>query len=82
MSLKVLTEELQFLKTESAKTDSLKIQHYEEQDKIVEQMKIRLQEAHRELSSVSSEKFFIQRLCNDLKVALKSYANQNQVKLT
>lgn len=81
ISFQALTEEQQFLKVESAKKDSFKTKHYEEKDTIIEEIKKRLQEAHRDLASVNNEKFFIQRLCNDLKVALKSYANQNQVKI-
>ncbi|KAJ8973648.1 hypothetical protein NQ317_002922 [Molorchus minor] len=34
---------------------------------------------HLEMDSVNSEKFFMQRLCTDLKMALRSYVSQNKV---
>lgn len=68
-----------FLKSENDKKDSFKEKQCEQHQKIIDEFKYHLKEAHAELSAINGDKFFIQRLCNDLKVALKSYVSQNQV---
>lgn len=34
-----------------------------------------------EITTINNEKYFLQRLCNDLKLALKSHASRNKVRL-
>lgn len=79
ISLEACNIQLQFLQTECAKKHTSDSEQCEEHLKTIEEFKRSLQETHIELSSVNSERYFIQRLCNDLKVALKSQINQNQV---
>lgn len=79
ISLQTLTEELKFLKSENNRKDSLNEKQCEQHQKIIDEFKYHLKETQTELSVSNSEKFFIQRLCNDLKLALKSYVSQNQV---
>lgn len=78
-SLHAVTEELRFFKAEHDNQHDYLIKQCEDYQKSFEEFKNRLQECQKELSTVCSEKYFLQRFCNDLKVALKSHVNQNQV---
>lgn len=68
-----------FLKSENDQKDSFKEKQCEQHQTIIDEFKYHLKEAQAELSVINRDKFFTQRLCNDLKVALKSYVSQNQV---
>lgn len=81
ISLQTLTEELKFFKSENDKKDAFKDKQCEQHQKLIEELKYHLKEAQVELSVINRDKFFIQRLCSDLKVALKSYISQNQVSI-
>lgn len=78
-SLRAITEELEFLKAENSSRDAFWSKQSEEHQKTAEGLRRHVQGFHNELSAVNSEKYFIQRICNDLKIALKSHVNQNQV---
>lgn len=48
-------------------------------DKNVEDMQINLSELQDELDTMRNDKFFLQRLCADLKMSLQGTVNQNKV---
>lgn len=43
-------------------------------------LRAELHELQMELNATQSDKYFLQRLCSDIKLALKSHINYNKVK--
>ncbi|KAG5874794.1 hypothetical protein JTB14_012430 [Gonioctena quinquepunctata] len=78
-SLQKKTEELKCLEEEILEKQTTWKNSRNDSGEIISELKNHINDMQIEIQKANSEKFFLQRMCNDLKISLKSQSNYNKV---